>query len=125
VDNIEGQAPVNVWESASILLYLARVYDVNHVLDFEQPAEQQEMLNWLFFLQGGVGPMQGQANHFYRYAPEKIPYGIKRYQDETRRLYGVYEARLADREYLSGPARASTRWPISVPSDKITRLGRH
>ncbi|KAJ7721288.1 glutathione S-transferase [Mycena metata] len=105
VDAIEGQAPVNVWESASILLYLARVYDANHVFHFSDPAEEQELLNWIFFLQGGVGPMQGQANHFFRYAPEKIPYAIKRYQDETRRLYSVYETRLADREYLVGPGR--------------------
>jgi len=105
VDAIEGQAPVNVWESASILLYLARVYDTNHVFHFSDPAEEQELLNWIFFVQGGVGPMQGQANHFFRYAPEKIPYAIKRYQDETHRLYSVYETRLADREYLVGPGK--------------------
>ncbi|KAJ7767669.1 glutathione S-transferase C-terminal-like protein [Mycena metata] len=103
VDAIEGQAPVNVWESASILLYLARVYDTNHVFHFSDPAEEQELLNGIFFLQGGFGPMQGQANHFFRYAPEKIPYAIKRYQDETHRLYSLYETRLADREYLVGP----------------------
>ncbi|KAJ7862605.1 glutathione S-transferase [Mycena olivaceomarginata] len=105
VDAIEGQAPVNVWESASILLYLARVYDTNHVFHFSDPAEEQELLNWIFFIQGGVGPMQGQANYFFRYAPEKIPYAIKRYQDETHRLYSVYETRLADREYLVGAGK--------------------
>ncbi|KAJ7510958.1 putative glutathione S-transferase [Mycena galericulata] len=92
-------------KSASILLYLARVYDTNYVFHFSDPAEEQELLNWIFFLQGGVGPMQGQANHFFRYAPEKIPYAIKRYQDETHRLYSVYETRLADREYLVGPGK--------------------
>jgi glutathione S-transferase len=50
----------------------------------------------------GLGPMQGQANHFFRYAPEKIPYGIKRYQNETKRLYSVLETRLQDRPYLVG-----------------------
>jgi glutathione S-transferase len=50
----------------------------------------------------GLGPMQGQANHFFRYAPEKIPYGIKRYQNETKRLYSVLETRLQDRTYLVG-----------------------
>lgn len=49
------------------------------------------MLNWVFFAHGGVGPMQGQSNHFFRYAPLKIPYGIKRYSEETRRLYSVLE----------------------------------
>ena len=53
-----------------------------------------QMNNWLFFMNAGVGPMQGQANHFYRYAPEKIEYGINRYQNETRRLYGVLNEHL-------------------------------
>jgi len=53
------------------------------------------MNNWLFFQNSGVGPMQGQTNHFKRYAPEKIPYGIKRYTNETRRLYGVLDKHLA------------------------------
>jgi GST-like protein len=57
---------------------------------------------WLMFQMGGIGPMQGQANVFYRYAPEKIPYAINRYQRETRRLYEVLDRRLADHEYLAG-----------------------
>lgn len=57
--------------------------------------ESYEVNNWLFFLNAGVGPMQGQANHFHRYAPEKIPYGVSRYQNETRRLYGVLDKHLA------------------------------
>lgn len=105
VDHLDPKDPINVWESASILLYLGRVYDKDHVFNFASPKEEQEMLNWIFFLQGGVGPMQGQANHFFRYAPEKIPYGINRYQTETRRLYGVYEERLNDRDYLVGAGR--------------------
>jgi len=52
------------------------------------------MNNWLFFLNAGVGPMQGQANHFSRYAPEHIEYGVKRYTNETRRLYGVLNTHL-------------------------------
>ncbi|KAJ7201457.1 putative glutathione S-transferase [Mycena rebaudengoi] len=102
-DKNEQKIPalVDTIEGASISLYLASVYDTNHVFHFSDPAEQQELLNWLFFIQGGVGPMQGQANHFFRYAPEKIPYAIKRYQDETLRLYSVYETHLADREYLA------------------------
>lgn len=54
------------------------------------------MTSWLFFLNAGVGPMQGQANHFTRYAPEHIPYGVARYQNETRRLYGVLDKHLQD-----------------------------
>jgi glutathione S-transferase len=62
------------------------------------------MTNWLFFMNAGVGPMQGQANHFTRYAPEQIEYGINRYQNETRRLYGVLDKHLKDAgtEYLVG-----------------------
>jgi glutathione S-transferase len=60
--------------------------------------------NWLFFQNAGLGPMQGQANHFFRYAPEKIEYGINRYQNETRRLYGVLDEHLAKNKtpYLVG-----------------------
>jgi glutathione S-transferase len=62
------------------------------------------MTSWLFFLNAGVGPMQGQANHFTRYAPERIEYGVNRYQNETRRLYGVLDKHLQDAgtEYLVG-----------------------
>ena len=62
------------------------------------------MTNWLFFMNAGVGPMQGQSNHFTRYAPEQISYGINRYQNETRRLYGVLDKHLADAktDYLVG-----------------------
>ncbi|GAA5999727.1 uncharacterized protein JCM10292_003720 [Rhodotorula paludigena] len=95
LDNREGKKPINVWESASMLLYLAKTYDTGFNFHFQDEDLQTELLNWIFFIQGGVGPMQGQANHFFRYAPEKIPYGIKRYQDETKRLYGVYEAHLS------------------------------
>ncbi|GAA5917667.1 hypothetical protein JCM5296_007442 [Sporobolomyces johnsonii] len=98
LDNREGKKPIKVWESASILLYLARNYDKDYLFHFEDDDLHQEMLNWIFFLQGGVGPMQGQANHFFRYAPEKIQYGIDRYQNETRRLYGVYEDHLAGKK---------------------------
>ncbi|CED84643.1 Glutathione S-transferase [Phaffia rhodozyma] len=98
-----------VWETAAILLYLEKHYDPDHKFSFGDSADvdnyRSEILQWMFFVHGGVGPMQGQANHFYRYAPEKIPYAIKRYQDETRRLYSVLETRLRDRDYLVGPGR--------------------
>ncbi|GAA5827383.1 hypothetical protein JCM11251_003788 [Rhodosporidiobolus azoricus] len=95
-DNRANGKPINVWESSSILLYMAKTYDTKGEFWFKEDEDlQTELLNWIFFIQGGVGPMQGQANHFTRYAPEKIPYGVKRYQDETNRLYSVYEAHLA------------------------------
>ncbi|GAA6028796.1 hypothetical protein JCM8097_007400 [Rhodosporidiobolus ruineniae] len=93
--NREDGKKIKVWESASILEYLIDVYDKDHVFSFADLERKTEVRNWVYFLQGGVGPMQGQANHFYKYAPEKIPYGIKRYQDETARLYGVYEQHLS------------------------------
>jgi len=101
----------NVFESAAILLYLAQHYDPEHKFSFDpvtEPNEYSETLQWIFFAHGGIGPMQGQANHFFRYAPEKIPYGINRYINETKRLYGVLEIRLSSgggREYLVGEGK--------------------
>ena len=66
----------------------------------EDTKGRSEVLQWLMFQMGGLGPMQGQANVFTRYFPEKIPAVIERYQNETRRLYGVLDTRLADHEYL-------------------------
>jgi glutathione S-transferase len=60
------------------------------------------VIQWLMFQMGGIGPMMGQANVFYRYAPERIPYAIERYQREVRRLLEVLDTRLADNEYLAG-----------------------
>ncbi|WWC91522.1 uncharacterized protein L201_006468 [Kwoniella dendrophila CBS 6074] len=88
----------NIWESASILLWLIDRYDKDHKLSFEDPKLKADTLSWIFFAHGGVGPMQGQANHFARYAPEKIEYGIKRYREETSRLYSVLEGQLAKPE---------------------------
>ncbi|EJU05037.1 glutathione S-transferase C-terminal-like protein [Dacryopinax primogenitus] len=101
----------NVFESAAILLYLAQHYDPEHKFSFDpvtQPDDYSECLQWIFFSHGSIGPMQGQANHFLRFAPEKIPYGITRYQNETKRLYGVLEIRFSQnggREYLAGPGK--------------------
>ncbi|KZP00440.1 thioredoxin-like protein [Calocera viscosa TUFC12733] len=101
----------NVFESAAILLYLAQHYDTEHKFSFDPVKDSDnysESLQWIFFTHGGIGPMQGQANHFSRYAPEKIPYGITRYVNETKRLYGVLEIRLSEkggRDYLAGDGR--------------------
>lgn len=105
-----GPDGFSVFESAAILLYLAQHYDKEHRFWFkpdEQPDDYSEMLQWIFFAHGGVGPMQGQANHFVKFAPEDIPYGKKRYVDETKRLYNVLEIRLKDRDYLAGPGRGT------------------
>ncbi|KAJ6509882.1 glutathione S-transferase [Mycena vitilis] len=98
-----------VFETAAILLYLADHYDKDKKFYFDSktnPNEYSELLQWIFFAHGGVGPMQGQSNHFQRSAPEDIPYAKKRYVDETKRLYGVLEIRLsADRDWLVGAGR--------------------
>src|SRR5687767_11720697 len=66
------------------------------------PKGRSLVIQWLMFQMGGIGPMMGQANVFYRYAPERIPYAIERYQREVRRLFEVLENRLADHEFLAG-----------------------
>lgn len=85
----------NISESGAILIYLTDKYDVERKFSYgpDHPLYYDE-LEWVFFQAAGLGPMQGQANHFRVYAPEKVPYGIKRYTDETLRLYGVLEAKL-------------------------------
>ncbi|KAL8676526.1 MAG: hypothetical protein Q9186_006957 [Xanthomendoza sp. 1 TL-2023] len=86
-----------IFESGALMLYLCQKYDPNHKLNYAYDTDEYwEVVEWLVWMQSGLGPMQGQANHFYRYAPEKIDYGIKRYQTETKRLYQVLEDRLAE-----------------------------
>ncbi|KAF8307014.1 glutathione S-transferase [Clavulina sp. PMI_390] len=98
----------NVFESGAMILYLIEQFDLEHKLSFPAGSnEAYEALQWIFFAHGGIGPMQGQANHFFRYAPEKIPYGINRYQKEAKRLYSVLEGRLQDRDWLVGPGRGT------------------
>jgi glutathione S-transferase len=94
---------IHLFESGSIMQYLVAEYDSAFKLSFPPGTrEAYELNNWLFFQNAGVGPMQGQANHFTRYTAEKIQYGIDRYINETRRLYGVLEKHLATREWLVG-----------------------
>jgi glutathione S-transferase len=86
---------IRLFESGSIQQYLVDQYDKDYKISYPRGTrEYYEMTNWLFFLNAGVGPMQGQANHFLRYAPEHIEYGVKRYQNETRRLYKVLDDHL-------------------------------
>ncbi len=94
-----GGAPVSVFESGAILLYLAEKTGRFIPADVQGRAE---VLQWLFWQMGGLGPMAGQNGHFNIYAPEPVPYAIERYTNETTRLYGVMDKRLADREFLGG-----------------------
>ncbi len=90
--------PITVFESGAILIYLAE--KTGRLLP-AAPRSRYETLEWLMFQMGGVGPFFGQAHHFLRFAPEKVPYAIERYTKETRRLYGVLNARLGEAPYLA------------------------
>jgi GST-like protein len=91
--------PISLFESGAILVYLAA--KTGRFLPAGDRA-RYEVLQWLMFQMGGVGPMLGQCHHFRLYAPEKIPYAIDRYTNEARRLYGVIDKRLARSEWLGG-----------------------
>jgi GST-like protein len=96
---LERGAPISVFESGAILLYLA---EKSEKFIPVEARGRVEVLQWLFWQVGGLGPMLGQNHHFTSYAPEKIPYAIDRYVKETNRLYGVLNKRLADREFVAG-----------------------
>jgi GSH-dependent disulfide-bond oxidoreductase len=95
----DGGGPLSLFESGAILLYLAEKTGRFIASDLRGRAE---VLQWLFWQMGGLGPMAGQNHHFRNYAPEKIPYAIDRYVKETNRLYGVLNKRLADRAFVAG-----------------------
>ena len=95
----DGGAPISVFESGAILVYLAEKtgqYLPNGLRD------RAVVMEWLFWQMGGLGPMAGQNHHFSRYAPEKIPYAIERYVKETNRLYGVLDKRLSKHRFVAG-----------------------
>lgn len=93
---------VHVFESGAILLYLADRHKAFIPPVGGDAQARVEVLQWLFWQVGGLGPMAGQANHFRSYAPEKLPYAITRYTNETLRLLSVMDKRLGDRPYLAG-----------------------
>jgi GST-like protein len=94
-----GGAPLSLFESGAILLYLAEKSGRLLPQDLRGRAE---VTQWLFWQMAGLGPMAGQNHHFNRYAPQQIPYAIERYVKETNRLYGVLNHRLADRSFVAG-----------------------
>ena len=94
-----GEKRFALFESGAILIYLG---EKTQKLIPKDPATRYVALQWLMFQMGGLGPMLGQTHHFLRAAPEPVPYAIKRYKDETRRLYGVLDKRLAETEHLAG-----------------------
>src|SRR5260221_11592206 len=94
-----GGAPVSVFESGAILVYLGEKTGKFLPKDLRG---RFEVLQWLFWQMGGLGPMAGQNHHFSQYAPEKLAYAIDRYVNETGRLYAVLDKRLADREFIAG-----------------------
>jgi GST-like protein len=110
-----GGKPISVFESGAILLYLAEKTGKFIPADL---AGRVEVLQWLFWQMGGLGPMAGQNNHFAHYAKEKLPYAIDRYVKETNRLYGVLNKRLKDRPFIAGTDysiadMASYPWTVS------------
>jgi GSH-dependent disulfide-bond oxidoreductase len=96
---VDRDSDITVFESGAILIYLAE--KTGKLLSTE-PKQRFQTIEWLMFQMGSVGPMFGQYNHFYKYAPEKIPYAIDRYKKETLRLYDVLNTQLAQTEYISG-----------------------
>ncbi len=93
-----GGKPYTLFESGAILMYMGEKHGQLFPLEM---AKRYEVVQWLMFQMGGVGPIFGQTHHFRRAAPEKVPYGIERYTKETRRLWAVMDGRLADNEWLA------------------------
>lgn len=117
VDTAAEGGPLSVFESGAILQYLA---EKSGQLLPANPRGRYDVLQWLYWQVGGLGPMAGQAHHFRAFAAEVVPYGIKRYTDEVNRLYGVMDRRLADRQYLAGEYSIAdiACWPWIVPHER-------
>jgi GST-like protein len=94
----DGGRDIQIFESGAILLYLA---EKTGLFLPSQTRQRLDVMQWLFWQVGGLGPMAGQNHHFYRYAPARIPYAIDRYRNETARLYGVLDRQLAGRLFIA------------------------
>jgi GST-like protein len=117
-DPADGGAPLTLFESGAILQYLAEKSGQFLPADVRGRAE---VMQWLFWQMGGLGPMAGQNHHFVQYAPEKIQYAVERYVNETNRLYGVLDRRLAGRAFIAGDAYSiadMAAYPWIVPHEK-------
>jgi len=112
-----GGAPISVFESGAILLYLAEKTGKFIARDLRG---RVETLEWLFWQMANLGPMSGQNNHFSNYAVEKLTYAMDRYRNEVNRLYGVLDRRLADRAYLAGEYSIAdmASYPWIVPYER-------
>ena len=112
-----GGEPVSVFESGAILMYLAE--KTGRFLPTDVRG-RKAVLEWLFWQIGGLGPMAGQNHHFVQYAPEKIPYAMNRYVNETNRLYGVLDRQLAGRDYIAGEYSIADMacYPRIVPHER-------
>jgi GST-like protein len=95
----DGGSPISIFESGAILQYLAEKTGMFLPQDVRG---RFEVMQWLYWQMGGLGPMAGQNHHFVQYAPERIAYAMERYVNETNRLYGVLDQRLAGRDYVAG-----------------------
>ena len=116
-DPRDGGKPVAVFESGAILLYLAEKTGRFLPRDLHT---HYDVIQWLFWQMGGLGPMAGQNHHFSQYAPEKLNYPIDRYVKETNRLYGVLDKRLADRQFVAGDYSIAdmAAYPWIVPYER-------
>lgn len=116
-DPAGGGAAISLFESGAILLYLAEKTGRFIPRDIRGRAQ---VLQWLFWQVGGLGPMAGQNGHFTQYAPEKVPYAIERYVKETNRLYGVLDRQLAGGEYIAGDYSIADMacYPWIVPHER-------
>jgi len=112
---------LRVFESGAIMLYLTDMYDKEKSFSYQSGTDEYyEMMSWLMFQMGGIGPMQGQANHFRAMAPVYSAYATKRYIDETKRLISVLEIRLSKADWLAGDKytiadMASYAWVQGAP----------
>jgi GST-like protein len=113
----DGGEPVKIFESGAILIYLAEKTGQFMPSDLRK---RFDVIQWLMWQMGGLGPMAGQNHHFSVYAPEKLPYAVNRYVNETNRLYGVLNKRLADREFVAGDYSIAdmAAYPWIVPWEK-------
>jgi len=114
---VDGGEPISVFESGAILQYLAE--KTGKFLPISLRG-RKTVMEWLFWQMSGLGPMAGQNHHFVQYAPEKIPYAIERYVNETSRLYGVLDRQLANQDYIAGDYSIADMacYPWIVPHQK-------